>query len=580
MNILLTTLNAKYIHSSLALRYLRAYGRTKGQAYDIVEYTINMPVLSILADITEHRPDVVGFACYIWNIDMTLHVASLIKEVAPKTHIVLGGPEVSYTAETVMAEHPYVDYIVQGEGEEAFTALTQALEDGRTAEDIAIVGVLGRTEDGRLVGSREIAEVADLSTIPFPYDESDMNELTHKIMYYESSRGCPFSCQYCLSGNRNTVRFFPLQRTLQELQWFVDHEVKQIKFVDRTFNCSPYHHIPIMEWIHAADTATNFHLEMEAVLMGDREVELLSTAPKGRMQIEVGVQSTHEPTLAAICRHNDWSHIQSVIRPIIAAGRTHVHMDLIIGLPHEDYERFGQSFDDLFSLQPHALQLGFLKLLRGSGVSRMDAYDYRYDPKAPYEVLATHVLPYENIRFLKHFEDVFERFYNSERLRRTFTYVGQAILQRGESAFRYFEDMTREWLAAGNDKRKLNDRDQLAFLHNFFKKRHDTIAMELLGVDTLYAYKGRLRDEAIGLPPPRKEELKASEAFWRDEASVRRYIPEYSFNEWRRIRHTYAEVTLQQETAKRLGVDSTTPTVTLIIDVEERVAPFVRPEVS
>lgn len=175
MNILLTTLNAKYIHSSLALRYLRAYGRTKGQAYDIVEYTINMPVLSILADITEHRPDVVGFACYIWNIDMTLHVASLIKEVAPKTRIVLGGPEVSYTAETVMAEHPYVDYIVQGEGEEAFTALTQALQDGRTAKDIAIVGVLGRTEDGRLVGSRDIAEVADLSTIPFPYDESDMN---------------------------------------------------------------------------------------------------------------------------------------------------------------------------------------------------------------------------------------------------------------------------------------------------------------------------------------------------------------------------------------------------------------------
>ena len=580
MNILLTTLNAKYIHSSLALRYLRAYGRTKGQAYDIVEYTINMPVLSILADITEHRPDVIGFACYIWNIDMTLHVASLIKEVAPKTRIVLGGPEVSYTAETVMAEHPYVDYIVQGEGEEAFTALTQALQDGRTAEDITIVGVLGRTEDGRLVGSRDIAEVADLSTIPFPYDESDMNELTHKIMYYESSRGCPFSCQYCLSGNRNTVRFFPLQRTLQELQWFVDHEVKQIKFVDRTFNCAPHHHIPIMEWIHAADTTTNFHLEMEAVLMGDREVELLSTAPKGRMQIEVGVQSTHEPTLTAIRRHNDWSHIQTVIRPIIAAGRTHVHMDLIIGLPYEDYERFGQSFDDLFSLQPHALQLGFLKLLRGSGVSRMDTYDYRYDPKAPYEVLATHVLPYENIRFLKHFEDVFERFYNSERLRRTFTYVGQIILQRGESAFRYFEDMTQEWLAAGNDKRKLNDRDQLAFLHNFFKKRHDTIAMELLGVDTLYAYKGRLRDEAIGLPPPRKEELKASEAFWRDEASVRRYIPEYSFNEWRRIRHTYAEVTLQRETAKILGVDSTTPTVMLIIDVEERVAPFVRPEVS
>ncbi|MDU4759026.1 MAG: radical SAM protein, partial [Veillonella sp.] len=262
MNVVLSTLNSKFIHSSLALRYLKAYGEAHGQAYDIVEYTINMPVLHILSDITEHDIDVLGFACYIWNIEMTLHVVDMVKAVRPDIKIVLGGPEVSFTADELLERCPNIDYIVQGEGEEAFHDLVTALHLGNDGLDPVIPGVRGR-RNGSILGSAEAVEVRDLSTIPFPYTEEDMDDLEHKIIYYESSRGCPFSCQYCLSGNKNTVRFFPQERTLEELQWFIDHGVKQVKFVDRTFNCAPHHHRPLMEFMRDSDTDMNFHLEME-----------------------------------------------------------------------------------------------------------------------------------------------------------------------------------------------------------------------------------------------------------------------------------------------------------------------------
>ncbi|WP_298706319.1 B12-binding domain-containing radical SAM protein [uncultured Veillonella sp.] len=588
MNVVLSTLNSKFIHSSLALRYLRAYGRTRGQAYDIVEYTINMPVLDIISDITEHNADVIGFACYIWNIDMTLHVAQILKSINPNLIIVLGGPEVSYTACRILEANPYIDFIVQGEGEEVFTNFIERLAAKVSPFEPAVEGLLGRDrEKNQIVGSEVVAEVKDLSVIPFPYEEADMEGLEHKIMYYESSRGCPFSCQYCLSGNANTVRFFPLERTLKELQWFIDHQVKQIKFVDRTFNCASHHHLPIMEWIVQAHTTTNFHLEMEPVLMGPKEVDILSTGPKGRIQIEVGVQSTNPDTLKAIKRYNNWPHICEVIEPVIKAGRTHVHMDLIVGLPHEPYERFGQSFNDVFALQPHALQLGFLKLLQGSGLERSHEYSYVYDQKAPYEVLSSHVMPYEDIRFLKHLEDVFERFYNSERLRTVFGYIGKRLLTEKASPFHYFETMTKAWLAEKLHQRKLNDKDQMAFLYEFFKSQGDIVSQELLQYDCLVSYKGKVRGDEIGLPKQTKELLQQGEEFWRNEEVVSQYIPHYRFVEWRRIRQDYCEHEVHVSTAHILGAITEeqaleferngTDTVTLIIDVKERQSPFVRP---
>ena len=578
MNVVLSTLNSKFIHSSLALRYLKAYGEAHGQAYDIVEYTINMPVLHILSDITEHDIDVLGFACYIWNIEMTLHVVDMVKAVRPDIKIVLGGPEVSFTADELLERCPNIDYIVQGEGEEAFHALVTALQLGNDGLDPVIPGVRGR-RDGSILGSLEAVEVSDLSTIPFPYTEEDMEDLEHKIIYYESSRGCPFSCQYCLSGNKNTVRFFPQERTLEELQWFIDHGVKQVKFVDRTFNCAPHHHRPLMEFMRDSDTDMNFHLEMEPELMTEWETNILCETPPGRIQIEVGVQSTHKKTLDAINRYNDWPYIQKSIRPIIQAGRTHVHMDLIVGLPHEDFKRFGQSFNDLFSLQPHALQIGFLKLLKGSGVRRMREYKYVADPLAPYEVLSTHVLPYDDVRFLKYFEDVFERFYNSERFRTTFGYIGQQLIHGETDAFTYFCDMTRAWLKEGNHKVNLKDIDQIEFLYRFFLAKGDTIAAELLQYDTLVSYRGKVRSDAVGLPKQTKELLQVGEAFWRNEEIASTFIPNYTFKEWRKIRQQYVEMTMSRETATYLGIQHIPEgDFTVIIDVNQEVTPFIRPE--
>ena len=578
MNVVLSTLNSKFIHSSLALRYLKAYGEAHGQAYDIVEYTINMPVLHILSDITEHDIDVLGFACYIWNIEMTLHVVDMVKAVRPDIKIVLGGPEVSFTADELLERCPNIDYIVQGEGEEAFHALVKALHLGNDGLDPVIPGVRGR-RDGSILGSAEVVEVRDLSTIPFPYTEEDMEDLEHKIIYYESSRGCPFSCQYCLSGNKNTVRFFPQERTLEELQWFIDHGVKQVKFVDRTFNCAPHHHRPLMEFMRDSDTDMNFHLEMEPELMTEWETNILCETPPGRIQIEVGVQSTHKKTLDAINRYNDWPYIQKSIRPIIQAGRTHVHMDLIVGLPHEDFKRFGQSFNDLFSLQPHALQIGFLKLLKGSGVRRMREYKYVADPLAPYEVLSTHVLPYDDVRFLKYFEDVFERFYNSERFRTTFGYIGQQLIHGETDAFTYFCDMTRAWLKEGNHKVNLKDIDQIEFLYRFFLAKGDTIAAELLQYDTLVSYRGKVRSDAVGLPKQTKELLQVGEAFWRNEEIASTFIPNYTFKEWRKIRQQYVEMTMSRETATYLGIQHIPEgDFTVIIDVNKEVTPFIRPE--
>ena len=566
MNVVLSTLNSKFIHSSLALRYLKAYGQAHGQAYDIVEYTINMPVLHILSDITERNIDVLGFACYIWNIEMTLHVVDMVKAVRPDIKIILGGPEVSFTADEILNRCAAVDYVVQGEGEEAFYQLISALIAGKDGLEEQIPGVRGRHISGRLLGSTDTVEVKDLSTIPFPYVEEDMTDLEHKIIYYESSRGCPFSCQYCLSGNKNTVRFFPQERTFKELQWFIDHKVKQVKFVDRTFNCAPHHHRPMMEFMRDADTETNFHLEMEPELMTEWETNILCETPPGRIQIEVGVQSTHKKTLDAINRYNDWPYYsKGYFALLLKQAETHVHMDLIVGLPYENKQRFGLSFNDLFSLQPHALQIGFLKLLKGSGVRRMEEYQYISDPLAPYEVLSTHVLPYRDIRFLKHFEDVFERFYNSERFRTVFGYIGSKLIKEhtdtsitGEDtetnhvppmkkydpskvetkkdAFSYFCDMTQAWLDAGNHKINLKDIDQIEFLYNFFLAKGDTVAAELLQYDTLVSYRGKVRSEAVGLPKQTKELLQEGEAFWRNEKIASQYIPNYTFKEWRKIR--------------------------------------------
>lgn len=583
MNVLLSTLNAKYIHTSLALRYLQAYGRSKGSTYDIEEYTINMPIYHILRDITAKQYDIIGFSCYIWNIEMTLHLVTLIKLVAPHTEIILGGPEVSYVADEVLLNNPSVSYIVQGEGEEVFTALMKALKTGENWTEIP--GIRGRDNEGALIGSTEVVEVQDLSTIPFPYTVEDLKKIEHKIVYFESSRGCPFSCQYCLSGNRNTVRFFPQERTLQELQWFMEHKVQQVKFVDRTFNCSPKHHLPIMNFIKNADTDTNFHVEIEAGLLQQAEVDILTSAPAKRFQIEVGVQSTFEKTLLAVARRNDWAHIQKTIQPIIDSGRTHVHMDLIVGLPYETAARFSQSFNDLFSMAPQALQIGFLKLLKGSGLRAKKEYCYQSDPQAPYEVLANHVMTYEEVRFLKIFEDVFETYYNSEKYIQTFRYLQELFSKKTISPYHCFAFLTERWQEAGNHTISLRDKDKAQFLYaaiallaeaGFITVLEATVLKDLLRIDILIAFGGKIKTTDLFLPVQDKDTLKDSEAFWKDEVLVRKWIPDFTFQEWRRIRQDFYELPIDTMTAEYLKVSGTQ----LIVDVTGKVPLFARPELS
>ncbi len=580
MRVLLSTLNAKYIQSSLALRYLRAYGKKMGKEYDIEEYTINMPIYEILRNITMKPYDVIGFACYIWNIEMTLHLVALIHAVKPEVVIVLGGPEVSYNADEVLRENPSVHYVVQGEGEEVFNHLIDRLNHRENPLSPSIAGLRGRTTRGDLAGSSEIVEVHDLDSIPFPYEGEEMENLTRKIIYYESSRGCPFNCQYCLSGNQNTVRFFSLDRVMKELQWFIDQGVKQVKFVDRTFNCAKHHHLPIMKFLAAAKTDTNFHLEMEGDVMGPEEVHILTTAPKDRFQIEVGIQSTHEPTLLAIRRKNRWDHIQSVISPIIKAERTHVHMDLIIGLPEDTWETFATSFNDLFFLGPQALQLGFLKLLKGSGVSRMEKYAFIYDHKAPYEVLGTHAMSFEEIRFLKIFEDVFETFYNSGFYGR-FHKALQEVLPYN-NAFLLYEEITKAWIKKGMHLQKSKDKDKIKFLYetlaspslvSLYGAQHTTLLLDLLRIDILLTFSGKLKDSAFGLPAQSKSDLQENDSFWQDEQWVSSYMEGYKFTEWRRIRQDYYEMDISEATAKYLQFLHTR----LVVDVTKKTPLFTRP---
>jgi len=535
MRTLLVALNAKFIHSSLALRYLQK-SCTRAGMKDVwtAEYTINNQPWDILRHIYAYHADVIGFSCYIWNIEMIWHLIDLIKQVQPGVSIFVGGPEVSYTARQILMERPAVDYVLQGEGEDSVPALLQHLSSG--GADTVIPGVLGR-RDGQVWGSEAYAEVPDLSSLPFPYEEEDFGQLAHKIIYYESSRGCPFHCQYCLSGNNEVVRFLPVQRVIGELQQFVSAHVHQVKFVDRTFNCNPAHYRPLLAYMASVREPVNFHLEIEPGLLTDQDLDVLCRAPAGRIQLEIGIQSTYEKTLQAIRRHNDWQRIAHIMEVLRAAGTIHLHLDLIVGLPYEDYDHLCQSFNDIYSLRPHKLQIGFLKLLKGSGIRRDYPQSYQYDPLGPYEVLATEWLSYEHVAYLKIFEDVFERIYNSGKFIYTLLYLERSYKK---NYFQMYAAMTDYWIACGYDVLAISDETLCQFLWQFIQKTDAGLAGQqgdvirgLLSIDILTSFRFRLKLDFLGW---QEIDRSATEAWWRNESAVRSYIPDYAFTNWRDIR--------------------------------------------
>lgn len=444
LKVLLVSLNAKYIHSSLALRYIAAYCREFKENLEVLELTINHEENDLIKQIYKKNPDVIGFSCYIWNMDMIETLIPILKKIMPHTKIVLGGPEVSYNGQALFERLP-IDMIMENEGEPIWHDYMNHLVDHHI-ELSEIEGIIYRDSKGQVITNPKRKPMA-MADVPFVYE--DLSGLEHKIMYYEASRGCPFSCQYCLSSAEKGVRYLPLERIKEELAYFLHHKVKQIKFVDRTFNANKKIAMAIWEYIIANDNGkTNFHFEIAAELMDDEMFTLLKHARDGLIQFEIGVQSTNPEVLKIIKRPMPFEEIREVALKIKEIGNIHQHLDLIAGLPLEDYSSFKKSFNDVISLRPQQFQLGFLKLLKGSGLRRdAEKYGIVYKEKAPYEVLYTKEMPYDSMLRLHQIEEMLERYYNSER----FHYTLEYLYTHFETPFDFYEAFSMYWEEKGYD---------------------------------------------------------------------------------------------------------------------------------
>lgn len=417
MNIILTAINAKYIHSNLAVYSLRAYADRYREEIRVREYTINQPLDDILMDLYEAHPDVVCFSCYLWNIQYVEQIITELAKVLPGVKIWLGGPEVSYDAPQMMRKYPVISGVICGEGEETFRELADHFHgDGKELRGIR--GIVFRDEDGAVI-QNESRPVMDLNRIPFVYE--DLENFRNRIIYYESSRGCPFSCSYCLSSIDKCLRFRDIELVKRELQFFIDHEVPQVKFVDRTFNCRHGHAMAVWSYIMEHDRGkTNFHFEIAADLLNEEEIRLINSMRPGLIQLEIGVQSANPQTIREICRRMDLEKVRANTARIREKGNVHQHLDLIAGLPYENMESFEHSFNEVYAMRPEQLQLGFLKVLKGSLMhERAEEYGILYQDRAPYEVLSTRWLSYGEIIRLKKIEEMTEVYYNSAQFTNT-----------------------------------------------------------------------------------------------------------------------------------------------------------------
>ena len=465
MKILLAAVNAKYIHSNLAVYSIRANAGEYRSQIELGEYTINQYTEEILQDIYGKKPDLIAFSCYIWNIK---HIRQLVRElhkVLPKVPIWLGGPESSYDAKGLLENYPEVTGIFVGEGEETFHKVCM-FYDGKIDFLDQIEGIAYRK--GEEVTVKPYALIKELSSLKFAYE--DFNDFEHKIIYYESSRGCPFSCSYCLSSIDKSVRFRSLEQVKAELQIFIDAKVPQVKFVDRTFNCKASHAMEIWTYILEHDNGvTNFHFEVAADLITEEELALFAKMRKGLIQLEIGVQSTNENTITEIRRRMDFGKVADLVREIKAMGNIHQHLDLIAGLPKENYESFGKSFDDVFALRPEQLQLGFLKVLKGSYMyENRESYGLVYGSEPPYEVLFTNWVSYDEMIRLKGIEQMVELYYNSHQYDKTL----EAVLMEEASAFRFFESLAKDYREKGYHLVNHSRKEKYFILKDFLDRRH------------------------------------------------------------------------------------------------------------
>ncbi len=424
MNILLTAINAKYIHSNLAVYSLQAYAKSQGENVQLAEYTINHRIEFILEDIYRRQPDVLCFSCYIWNIEYVRELAEELHRLLPRMSIWAGGPEASYETDTFLQENPAFTGIMSGEGEQTFTELCKYYA-ASGYDRIRDKGSLGLEEICGLVFVREgeiihtpLREPVNMDDIPFCYER--LSDFQNRIIYYESSRGCPYSCSYCLSSVDKRLRFRSLRLVLPELQFFIDQKVPQVKFVDRTFNCSHDHAMGIWRYLAEHDNGvTNFHFEVSADLLRPEEIDLIRSMRPGLIQLEIGVQSVNPVTIREIKRTMNLEKLKEKVEQIQEAHNVHQHLDLIAGLPFEDFESFRHSFDEIYRLKPEQLQLGFLKVLKGSYMyAHADEYGILYRKKPPYEVRATKWLSFDDVLNIRLVEEMLELHYNSGQFRR------------------------------------------------------------------------------------------------------------------------------------------------------------------
>lgn len=524
MRVLLIAVNAKYIHSNPAVYSLRAYaqaalGNQPEVGIEIAEYTINQNTENILADIYRHRPDIAAFSCYIWNWNTIQELLPELPKLLPDTKLWLGGPEVSFHAEKILAQYTQLTGIMVGEGEETFTQLVRFYHapKGQLQDIPGLVLPQGRTQP---------RELTDMSKLPFLYE--DLGKFQNRIIYYESQRGCPFRCAYCLSAIDKSVRLRDIETVKKELQYFLDHKVSQVKFIDRTFNCNAAHALAIWRYLLENDNGvTNFHFEIAADLMTEEELEVLKQMRPGLIQLEIGVQSTNEQTLHAINRYMSLEHLRQVVDKIHSFHNIHQHLDLIAGLPYEDYDSFVTSFNDVYSMRPQQLQLGFLKVLKGSPIEeKAEEYGIVYNSRPPYEVLYSRWIPYDDVLRLKGIEEMVELYYNSCQ----FTHTLPVLEKEFSSPFALYEALSQYYEEKGyyinTPARAYRYQVLLEFAQQKAPARSELYA-QLLTFDMYLRENLKSRPAFAPCWQQGEEEKEQVRAFYRQEAQTPQYLTGY-----------------------------------------------------
>ncbi|MCX0381775.1 B12-binding domain-containing radical SAM protein [Clostridium perfringens] len=524
MKILLTAINSKYIHSNLAVRYLKAFTKDLDFQGDIKEFSINDRVENILEGIIEEKPDVVAFSCYIWNMEFVNRLAELIKLVDPNIEILYGGPEVSYEGKEFLENHEG-EYVIVGEGEKTFREFVlYKLGEGKI-EDIK---GLNYKRAGKVFENPKRPEM-DMNELVFPYTyEEDIN---NKIVYYEASRGCPFKCKYCLSSVMHGVRFLDVERVKKELKYFMERGLKLVKFVDRTFNCNREYTVELLKYLSEQDTETRFHFEVAADLLTEEQIEILNNAPKGRFQLEVGVQTTNNEVLHNINRYITYENIKEKVLKVAAGKNVMQHLDLIAGLPGEDLESFKKSFNDVHAIRPDEIQLGFLKLLKGSSMrEEAEKWGIVYSPYAPYEIIRSKDISYEELLLLKKVEAMVDKYYNSCK----FNNVIKFFLNIYEKPFDFYYDLAMFFEEKGNFKRSIGNVEYYKILLDFYLEKiggeDEDLFKEVLKFDYLCFNKKRWLPDFLVRTITKEDEQNIKDSFDRQMPFKKAHIEKFEID--------------------------------------------------